>query len=369
MKKIKYLGLIMIMVLALTGCGKSSKNVAEQYCNILVKGNYGDMLDIAYFPKSDLITKDKIKEAKQNYFEEMSKNNNNVTSCEVNQTNEDDKKIYYKVVKNGTDTENIEIDKKTNKVIIKDLYVNSIVKVGDGTTTFIDGVELKDPQKKPLAEEGKTRNDFDYNDEYENYLKSLKTYEYVYNITTLKHANYKIKYTHIFYKDVEKEICKEENCVNSWYRQGTDGVEVLDSTSIKDQDLVNTLKDMFKEIALVGFEGKDKNSINKYFENSEAKAYIDIFKKERQTQDDGFGSSHYTYKKLNESTNGSIWFIKVWYIEEDEIKIDVQVHYIADISAKYKGTEEGLASVISNVTLKKYNNSWKIVSFDDVRYG
>ena len=41
-------------------------------------------------------------------------NNNNVTTCEVNQTNEDDKKIYYKVVKNGTDTENLEIDKETN---------------------------------------------------------------------------------------------------------------------------------------------------------------------------------------------------------------------------------------------------------------
>lgn len=369
MKKLKYLGLITIMILALTGCGKSSKNVAEQYCNILVKGNYGDMLDIAYFPKSDLITKDKIKEAKQNYFEEMSKNNNNVTTCEVNQTNEDDKKIYYKVVKNGTDTENLEIDKETNKVIIKDLYVNSIAEVGDGTTVYIDGVELKDPQKKPLAEDGRTRSDFDSNDDYEDYLKSLKTYKYVYNITTLKHAKYKIKYTHVFYKDIEQDLCREENCYNNRYTQSIDGVAVGEDTYIKDQELVTNLKDMFREIALVGFEGKDKESINKYFENSESKAYIDIFKKERQTQDDGFGSSHYTYKKLNESTNGSVWFLKVWYIAEDEIKIDVHVHYIADISAKYKGTEEGLAGVVSNVTLKKYNNSWKIVSFDDVRYG
>ena len=230
MKKLKYLGLITIMILALTGCGKSSKNVAEQYCNILVKGNYGDMLDIAYFPKSDLITKDKIKEAKQNYFEEMSKNNNNVTTCEVNQTNEDDKKIYYKVVKNGTDTENLEIDKETNKVIIKDLYVNSIAEVGDGTTVYIDGVELKDPQKKPLAEDGRTRSDFDSNDDYEDYLKSLKTYKYVYNITTLKHAKYKIKYTHVFYKDIEQDLCREENCYNNRYTQSIDGVAVGEDT-------------------------------------------------------------------------------------------------------------------------------------------
>lgn len=363
MKKVKYLGLIMIMALILTGCGKSSKNVAEQYCNILVKGNYGDILDIAYLPKSDFITKDKIKEAKQKYYEEMSKNNNNITSCEASQTNEDDKKIYYKLIKNGTDTENIEIDKETNKIIIEDLYVNSEIKIGDGTTAYLDGIELKNSEKQPLVEPGKTRSDFADDDEYEYYLKQLKQEVYVYKITSLKHADYKIKYTHVFFKDKEEDLCRDtEHCTNKAYLTGNWQSE----EKVKNQELLNNLKNMFKEIALVGFEGKDRTPLNKYFSSSDSMKYIDIFKKERK-KGDGHNVETYTYKRLDD--DNTIMFTSVWYIADNEIKLEVQVNYKADISHWFKGTEEGGACVIATVTLKEYKGSWQIVSFEDVIYG
>ena len=366
MKKIKQVGFIILATVLATGCGnKTTENIAEQYCNILVKGNYGDILDIAYLPQSDLITKEKIEEAKQNYFVEMSKNNNTITTCEANQTNEDDEKIYYKLIKNGTDTENIEVDKKTNKIIIKDLYVNSEIKVGDDTTVYIDGVELKNPEKKSAAEPGKTLADFEYyQDSYERYLKQLEEYVYVYKVTSLKYADYKIKYTHVFYKDYEQDLCKNDGCSNSQYING-----YMSSGYIKDETLVSSLKNTFKEIALVGFEGKDKSPVSKYFSSSDAMTYIDIFKKERKSNpNDGSGSETYVYKKLQE-TEDVIMLKEVYYINENEIKVRIQVNYTADISHWFRGTKEGGACVIADVTLKKYKNSWQIVSFENVVYG
>ena len=78
MKKIKYLSIAIIMALMLTGCGNKEEKVAEQYCDILIKENYGDMIDITYFPDDKLLTNKK-DEAKEQLTKKMKENKKTIT--------------------------------------------------------------------------------------------------------------------------------------------------------------------------------------------------------------------------------------------------------------------------------------------------
>lgn len=87
----------------------------KKYCDIMVKGNYGDILDVAYLPDSEFITKEKIEEAKQKYFERMK--NSSITSCTYTKANENDETISYKLTINGNRTDTMSVDKKNKESI------------------------------------------------------------------------------------------------------------------------------------------------------------------------------------------------------------------------------------------------------------
>jgi len=123
----------------------SSDKVVKEYCSILVKGNFGDILDIAYLPEGEFITKDKIEELKKVYLEKMEENNNNITSCTFTKANETDESIEYKLTMektNGKDTSNIEVRKKDNKIVIDGLYKEENLTVFKDSTVYVDNKKI-----------------------------------------------------------------------------------------------------------------------------------------------------------------------------------------------------------------------------------
>lgn len=126
----------------------SPDKIAKKYGDILVKGNYGNILDITYFPKSEFITKEKIEQAKSNYFEQMKRRNNEITSYTYSVASETDDKVIYKLIFNGKTTQNIEVDKKTNKILMDDLYNTKTIETYAESIVTIDGKEISNPRKE-----------------------------------------------------------------------------------------------------------------------------------------------------------------------------------------------------------------------------
>lgn len=99
----------------------STEKSIKKYCDILEEGNYADILDLVYFPKSEFITKEKIDELKPIFFEKMKEENNDIVDCTYTEANETDDILIYKLVmetSDGQDTGSIEVRKKDGKIIL-----------------------------------------------------------------------------------------------------------------------------------------------------------------------------------------------------------------------------------------------------------
>ena len=139
--------IVIIAIILIVNLGNSPEKNIKKYCDSIVKGTYGDIIDIAYIPDSEFITKDKIEKEKQIYFENMSKESN-ITSCEYSKANETDEKITYKLTINGDSTKNIDVDKKTNKIILDGIYETKTIETFVDSKVTIDGKEVKDVSKQ-----------------------------------------------------------------------------------------------------------------------------------------------------------------------------------------------------------------------------
>lgn len=139
--------IVIIAIVLIVNLGNSPEKNIKKYCDSIVKGTYRDIIDIAYIPDSEFITKDKIEKEKQIYFENMSKENN-ITSCEYSKANETDEKITYKLTINGDSTKNIDVDKKTNKIILDGIYETKTIETFVDSKVTIDGKEVKDVSKQ-----------------------------------------------------------------------------------------------------------------------------------------------------------------------------------------------------------------------------
>lgn len=138
--------LVSIMIISLTGCGKekldSPEKIASKYCDILVKGNYGDILDIADMPSNEFTTQEKIDGAKDNFRERFMKDNDDATSCTYTLASENDEKASYKLVINDSKTKTIDIKKSNNKVIIEDIYIDADIYSPIGSTVSMGGTDI-----------------------------------------------------------------------------------------------------------------------------------------------------------------------------------------------------------------------------------
>lgn len=183
---------VLIAGVMITGCKKdgtekinvgkaSPEKTIETYCNSLVEKKYSDILDLAYFPKSDYITSEKIKDSKSGFIDKMVEENEGVKDCTYDKIDETKDKISYKVVittDNGDETRDIEVRKKDGKIVLDDLYAERYIKVFKDSKVSIDGKKVT----------GKTESKEDDGNQVE-----------IYTITVLPDAEYDITVTHPVY--------------------------------------------------------------------------------------------------------------------------------------------------------------------------
>lgn len=235
--------MIIVGVVVFSGNAKGTDSVIKKYCEILKKGNYGDIIDIAYFPESQLITKEKLEEKKKQYFEEMrNSNNTNITKYEYSKINEDDEKISYRIVLNDTDVKNIDLLKAENKLLIEDLYEERSLKVRVDSKVTIDDMELTN--KIPV------------DDHYDSY-----------NFIALKGVDYKVKITHIYSKDIDTNL--DFKIDNEYYYQFEPDFKPEISKKF-DEDI----EEVFRGIIRYYQQGGDLSALNQYFINNNASEFI-----------------------------------------------------------------------------------------------
>lgn len=132
---------VLIVGVMITGCKKdgtkkvnvgkaSPEKTIETYCNSLVEKKYADILDLAYFPKSDYITSEKIKDSKSGFIDKMVEENEGVKDCTYDKIDETKDIISYKLIittDNGDETRDIEVRKKDGKIVLDDLYAERYI--------------------------------------------------------------------------------------------------------------------------------------------------------------------------------------------------------------------------------------------------
>ena len=169
----------------------SPEKTIETYCNSLVEKKYADILDLAYFPKSDYITSEKIKDSKSGFIDKMVEENEGVKDCTYDKIDETKDIISYKLIittDNGDETRDIEVRKKDGKIVLDDLYAERYIKVFKDSKVSIDGKKVT----------GKTESKEDDGNQVE-----------IYTITVLPDAEYDITVTHPVFDDEEVVLSEE----------------------------------------------------------------------------------------------------------------------------------------------------------------
>lgn len=324
--------IIIVGVVTLNGNAKGPDSIIKKYCDILKNGNYGDIIDIAYFPEGELITKEKLEEKKKQYFEEMrNSNTTNVTKYEYSKVNEDDEKISYKVVLNGTDVKNIDLLKSENKLIIDDLYEERSLKVKVDSKVIVDGVELTN----------KTAVD-DYFDSY--------------NFIAIKGVNYDVKITHTYLKDIDTNLDFESEFDSRYYYEGFGSCK----TEI-DEQFNKDIEEIFRGIIRYYQQGGDSSTLDKYFVNNNASEFLTemkdnfyIYGNPRYVDNYKFYTDFYNSKEIKGRPAG----ISMYYGEGSGK---------AGISFKDKESnwEEGCLSLsFNNIVFVLEDGKFKIISWD-----
>lgn len=235
--------IVIVGVVVFNGNAKGPDSIIKQYCDILKNGNYGDIIDIAYFPESELITKEKLEEKKKQYFEEMrNSNSTNVTKYEYSKTNEDDEKISYKVVLNGTDVKNVDLLKSENKLLIEDLYEERSLKVKVDSKVYVDGVELTN-------------------------VTPVDDYYDTYNFIALKNVDYNVKITHIYLNDIDTDLNFKIDNEYSYI------FDTYWKPEMKEK-FYEDIEEVFRAIIRYYQQGGDLNDLNRYFVNDNASEFI-----------------------------------------------------------------------------------------------
>lgn len=338
--------IIISVILIIAFKQNSPEKVVKEYCDILVNGNYGDALDIAYFPDSEFITKDKIEELKKVYFEKMKKDNNNITSCTYTKANETDETITYKLTMektNGKNTSNIEISKKDNKIMLDGLYKEKSLTVFKGSTVYVDNKEVS-IKPKVRKNEG---------NQVENYV-----------FVILDDVDYKVKITHPIFKD---EVTTLDNDTN--YTKHTYGYLKDDFT----KKLKTDIDEMFTDIVTVTMEGQDIKPLNKYFLNNNAEDFINSNDRFKSIITDASGTYNHAFKSVDKIHIDTIEYIndkEFWirmYVNCNRVtsaKDGIQIFRISDEGGKFVDSYEDDFGKQIEFTCVKNDGKWKISNWN-----
>ena len=364
---------VLIVGVMITGCKKddtkkvnvgkaSPEKTIETYCNSLVEKKYADILDLAYFPKSDYITSEKIKDSKSGFIDKMVEENEGVKDCTYDKIDETKDIISYKLIittDNGDETRDIEVRKKDGKIVLDDLYAERYIKVFKDSKVSIDGKKVT----------GKTESKEDDGNQVE-----------IYTITVLPDAEYDITVTHPVFDD-EEVVLSEESLDYVKYPIWQDQKMGFDDNMI---DLTAITQDYFKkeykeelntdicegcvEIVKTVLEDGDINTLNKYFLNNNAEEFVSSNPDLNGTNRVGLKEEYdIEFKQILDS---SINQIK--YIDKNQLKLSVVVSYQCNMSYKNKdaivlgGSRDSVRG--DHMTLDLYctkdGDVWKISSWD-----
>ena len=364
---------VLIAGVMITGCKKddtkkvnvgkaSPEKTIETYCNSLVEKKYADILDLAYFPKSDYITSEKIKDSKSGFIDKMVEENEGVKDCTYDKIDETKDIISYKLIittDNGDETRDIEVRKKDGKIVLDDLYAERYIKVFKDSKVSIDGKKVT----------GKTESKEDDGNQVE-----------IYTITVLPDAEYDITVTHPVFDDEEVDL-SEESLDYVKYPIWQDQKMGFDDNMI---DLTAITQDYFKkeykeelntdicegcvEIVKTVLEDGDINTLNKYFLNNNAEEFVSSNPDLNGTNRVGLKEEYdIEFKQILDS---SINQIK--YIDKNQLKLSVVVSYQCNMSYKNKdaivlgGSRDSVRG--DHMTLDLYctkdGDVWKISSWD-----
>ena len=320
---------LVIVIVAVTSGGggtASPESIAKKYCDILVKGNYGDLLDIADFPESDLITADKIKASKDAYRERYIKENEGkeATTCTYTLASENDEKLSYKVVINDKTTQTLGVKKSNSKAVIDGVYRDADIKAPLGGNVTVDGIDIS---------KYKVESEYAYR------------FYNVYNIAILRDFDYIVKSEHPLLSEAQtanfSRIVKDAR-ITFDNDLGYNGVSVnstsldagaeMTSVALKEEDM-NAINKLFSEIIAPlmndNLDGKDLNKYSQYFTKGEVK----------------------TSNMLKFNSNSGRDFVIHIYAIRGNNKITLSVGTPKSSSSQY-------------VTLVKDGSGWKIEDFD-----
>ena len=364
---------VLIAGVMITGCKKddtkkvnvgkaSPEKTIETYCNSLVEKKYADILDLAYFPKSDYITSEKIKDSKSGFIDKMVEENEGVKDCTYDKIDETKDIISYKLIittDNGDETRDIEVRKKDGKIVLDDLYAERYIKVFKDSKVSIDGKKVT----------GKTESKEDDGNQVE-----------IYTITVLPDAEYDITVTHPVFDD-EEVVLSEESLDYVKYPIWQDQKMGFDDNMI---DLTAITQDYFKkeykeelntdicegcvEIVKTVLEDGDINTLNKYFLNNNAEEFVSSNPDLNGTNRVGLKEEYdIEFKQILDSSLNQIK-----YIDKNQLKLSVVVSYQCNMSYKNKdaivlgGSRDSVRG--DHMTLDLYctkdGDVWKISSWD-----
>lgn len=345
---------------------KNPEETVKKYCDNLVGGSFGDILELVYFPESEFITKDKIEEIKPVFFEKMTEENNDIVNCTYSEANETDDIITYKLIMettNGNDTQNIDIRKKDNKIILEDMYADRHIKVFKDSKISIDGEKLEGEPKSETVDE----NNVD-----------------IYTITVLPDAEYDIKVTHSIFNDME--VILNEDCVDKvgypehlqgrFILEGEDK-DTLDFTEMPSEQLKEECKNEIEssvcegcsEIvqAVLGNSDVDIDSLNQYFCNNNVEEFI------ADSNDLNGTKIAEDVKQYDVEFKGILdtEITGARYIDDNNLKVFVDVMYQTSMSRKVSAGDEStpflkLDNAMFGLYCTKDGNEWKIDSWDEI---
>lgn len=363
---------VLIAGVMITGCKKdgtkkvnvgkaSPEKTIETYCNSLVEKKYSDILDLAYFPKSDYITSEKIKDSKSGFIDKMVEENEGVKDCTYDKIDETKDKISYKVVittDNGDETRDIEVRKKDGKIILDDLYAERYIKVFKDSKVSIDGKEVTD---KPESKE-----------DDENQVE-------IYTITVLPDVEYDITVTHPIFNDVEVIFQEEslEYVKHSLWQDRKMGFKdnMIDLTEITQdgikekykEELDNDICEGCSEIVKTILEEGDISTLNKYFLNSDVEEFVANNPDLNGTNRAGLKEEYdIVFKQILDSD-----IVHVNYIDKTQLKLSIIVSYQCDMTYKNQDVivigERNFVRgdhITLNLYCTKDKDVWKISSWD-----
>lgn len=293
-------GVVLCSVGILFSFGKKEKNTPEntimQYCNILIDGNYGDMINLTYFPESEFITDEKKQMVYEKIYDDVKEEYRNVIDCQYSTSKETDESVEYKVIFDNGDikqTEFIEVEKETNKIISTQYYKEEEIYVYSGSKVFVDENEI--PAINIYGQDKDTHKD-------------------IYKMNIVKDATYDLKILHPLFKDIEIQL-------DDYYRK-SGNYAILDLKENYKAEFQEEMMKILGGLFIAVLNDEDITRYNSYFKNVNAKEFSEVnYADTIYKLKNGHKEFKYDFIKINKLSFSSD------YLGENEFSVEVYLEY------------------------------------------